>query len=239
MPRFVREKKFFTVRVGQKILQNVPKDTNLMDLLVKNKINFAYPFKFFLFPLLAKGIIKYTKLPKFQSTVACGTLTGKYKHLPFLNCSQCLVAVKYDKQSVHNKESTMDKVYRSNVFLQRFAPKDSFVRYACRTKIDDDMEVMTYCDDTKSRSWIGITLMMFFAFSAVAVVYSWFAHIRNLQISTALTKRKEDESSEQSPITDKDLEEWMKKVSDTKTEITSPSNAAITTHEIKPTTEKP
>lgn len=180
-----------------------------MDLLVKNKINFAYPMKFFLFPLIAKGIINYTKLPQLQSTVACGTLTGKYKYLPILNCSQCLVSVKYDKKSIHNKESPLDKVYRSNLWLRWFVPKDYFVRYACRTNVEDDMEVITYCDTNTNHA--GKVVIGLYIMAIVAVIYACIKHLDSLKnVSNNLLQWYENRKTLQN------FDDWMKEISEKK-----------------------
>ena len=159
-----------------------------MDVLVKNNVNFAYPFKLFLFPFLTTGIIKISQLPKVQSTVlCCGTVTGNYKHYPIWNCSQCLVEVKYENPQ---KLGVVNNLYKSNPILKLFTKNE--VRLACRTFVDDDMYVITYCDDTKSRGYILVLI-------AFVVVYGCYLYFFT----------KKNNTKQDLDFTEKDLEDWI------------------------------
>lgn len=195
------------------VIHNVPKGTNLMDVLVKNNVNFAYPLKVLLFPFLTTGVLKATQLPKLQSTVfCCGRLTGEFKRFPVYTCSQCLVEVKYT--NTPRKLNLVEKVYMSNPLLNMFTSNE--VRMACRTQVDDDMYVITYCDDAPSKKYIlfivGIVLI-YIGYYAILVMYA---------TTTGATEENQVELSDEAKelmkhLTEEDLENWVKSKSELNT----------------------
>ncbi|EFC41108.1 predicted protein [Naegleria gruberi] len=183
-----------------------------MDVLVKNNVNFAYPLKVLVFPFLALGILKATQLPKLQSTVfCCGRLTGDFKKVPLYTCSQCLVEVKY--ANAPKKLNLIERVTKSNPFLGIFT--DNEVRLACRTPVDDDMYVITYCDDAPSKKYI------LFIIGLVAVYIGYYL-VLYMYASTIGTENNQVELSDEAKellkhLSEKDLEEWVKSKSEVKT----------------------